>query len=171
MVTRKTKQSLIATLTFAILPVLVIVKSADTLFGGGPGIAIASHDRLPFIIPDADQKDEVSLSDQQVQALDHIAILKAQQFGSSPLHRVVDNGKVIKKPSTQIVSSKLQVTVQIIMTSTAGNTALIDGKVYKVGQSLAKTSWLISKIDGEARSVTLENTNTGQTLEFVVQSP
>lgn len=169
MVTRKTKQSLIATVTFAILPLLVIIKSADTLFGSGPEIVHASYDRLSFIVSDADEKDEVSISDQQKEAFNYIAILKTQQFGSSPLHRVVENS-VIEKPSTHVKSTELQITIQIIMSSSAGNTALIDGKVYKVGQQFEEF-WIIRKIDGEDRSVTLENTTTGQFLVFEVQTP
>lgn len=169
MVTRKTKQSLIATVTFAILPLLVIIKSADTLFGSGPEIAQASYDRLSFIVSDADEKDEVSLSDQQKEAFNYIAILKTQQFGSSPLHRVVENS-VIEKPSTHAKSTALQITIQIIMSSSAGNTALINGKVYKVGQKFEEY-WIIHKIDGEDRSVTLENIKTGKYLVFEVQTP
>lgn len=171
MVTRKVKQSLIATVTFAILPLLVIIKSADTLFGSGPEIAHALDDGLPFIVPDADGKDELVMTDQQREALAHIAIIKAQQFGPSPLHRVieVDSGDVNLPPPTVLPS--LHITVQMIMSSSAGNTALIDGKAYKVGQKLKDSFWVIRIIDGQARSVTIENTQTGQSKVVNVQTP
>ena len=171
MVTRKTKQSLIATVTFAILPLLVIFKSAGTLFGSGPEIAQASYETLSFIVPDVAENDELSLTDQQMQAVEHIAILQSEQFGPSPLHRGVKTiiGDKNQLPPPTLLS--LQITVQMIMSSSAGNTALIDGKPYKVGQKLIDSAWIVSEIDGEARSVTVENKQTGQSMVFVVQTP
>lgn len=171
MVTRKTKQSMIAAVTFAVLPVLVVIKSADTLFGSGPEIARASYDRLPFIVPDDDGSDELSMTDQQMQAIDHIAILQSQQFGPSPLHREGETISGNENPFSTPTLPSLQITVQMIMSSSAGNTALIDGKPYKVGQNLKDSAWIVRKIDGEARSVTMENTQTGQSMVFVVQTP
>ncbi len=171
MVTRKTKQSLIATVTFAILPVLVITKSAATLFGGGPEIAQASYDRLPFIVNDEVDNVDLSLTDQQQEAFAHIALLKEQQFGQSPLHRATETVIGNDNTSPPPVLPSLQITIQMIMSSTAGNTALIDGKPYKVGDKLLKSPWIIRQIDGEARSVTLENPQTGQTEIVEVQAP
>ena len=171
MVTRKTKQSLIATVTFAILPLLVIFKSAGTLFGSGPEIAQASYETLPFIVPDVAENDELSLTDQQMQAVEHIAILQSEQFGPSPLHRGVKTIISDKNQFPPPTLLSLQITVQMIMSSSAGNTALIDGKPYKVGQKLKDSAWTVSEIDGEARSVTVENKQTGQSMVFVVQTP
>jgi len=171
MVTRKTKQSLIAAVTFTILPLLVIIKSAGTLFGSGPEIVRASYETLPFIVPDAAGNDELSLTDQQQQAVNHIASLQSKEFGPSPLHRV---GEIIggdENPLSPIMSPSLQITIQMIIGSTAGNTALIDGKPYKVGQTLKDPAWIIRKIDVDARSVTIENKQSGQSLVFVVQTP
>lgn len=172
MVTRKTKQTLVAAVTFTILPLLVIIKSAGTLFGSGPDIAQASYDTLRFIVTDAAGNDgEISLTDQQKQAVDHIAILQSQQFGPSPLHR---GAKTIIDDKNQIPPPKLpslQITVQMIMSSSTGNTALINGKPYNVGQSLQDSAWSVSEIDGDARSVTIENKQTGESLVFVVQTP
>ena len=83
-------------------------------------------------------------------------------------------GKIVisdKITSPSIKSPALQITVQMIMSSASGNTALIDGKPYKVGQKLNESAWTISKIDGEARSVTLENSQTGQSVVVQVQVP
>ena len=168
MVTRKTKQSVIAAVTFSILPLLVIIKSADTLFGSGPEIARASYDRMPFIVSDAADNDEVSLTDQQQQAVGHIANLQSQEFGPSPLHRV---GEIVSGDENPGKSPSLQITVQMIIGSTAGNTALIDGKPYKVGQTLKDPVWIVRNIDVDARSVTIENKQSGQSLVFVVQTP
>lgn len=171
MVTRKTKQSVIAAVTFSILPLLVIIKSAGTLFGSGPEIARASYDRMPFIVNDAADNDEVSLTDQQQQAIGHIAYLQSQEFGSSPLHRVGESIGGDENPLSPIMPPSLQITVQMIIGSTAGNTALIDGKPYKVGQTLKDPAWIVRKIDVDARSVTIENKQSGESLVFVVQSP
>ncbi|MCH8823987.1 MAG: hypothetical protein IH984_10805 [Planctomycetes bacterium] len=171
MVTRKTKQSLIAAVTFAILPLLVIIKSAGTLFGSGPEIARASYETLPFIVPDDAGNDELSLTDQQSQAVDYIAILQSKQFGPSPLHRGAKTIIGDKNPFPPPKLPSLQITVQMIMSSSAGNTVLIDGKPYKVGQKLKDSAWIVSEIDGEARSVTVENKRTGQSMVFVVQTP
>ena len=59
----------------------------------------------------------------------------------------------------------------MIIGSTAGNTALIDGKPYKVGQTLKDPVWIVRNIDVDARSVTIENKQSGQFLVFVVQTP
>lgn len=171
MVTRKTKQSLIAAVTFAILPILVIIKSAGTLFGSGPEIVQASYETLPFIVPDDAGNDELSLTDQQKHAVDYIAILQSKQFGPSPLHRGAKTIIGDNNPFPPPALPSLQITVQMIMSSSAGNTALIDGKPYKVGQKLKDSAWIVSEIDGEARSVTVENKQTGQSMVFVVQTP
>ncbi len=170
MVTRKTKQSMIAAVTFAILPLLVVIKSANTLFGTGPEIARASYGSLEFN-PDATNKEELSITDQQRQAIDYIATLQSQQFGQSPLHREVETISGDKNPVPQPKLASLQITLQMIMSSSSGNTALIDGKPYKVGQYLKDSVWIVREIDGEALSVTMENEQTGQSIVFVVQTP
>ncbi len=59
----------------------------------------------------------------------------------------------------------------MIMASAAGSVALIDGKQYRVGDSLGETSWIIAAIDTDALAVTFEHARTGQTTVISVQTP
>ena len=109
-------------------------------------------------------------TEQQRTAADHIEFLKDQPFGPSPLHRLAapitpDQTPVVSQPNLPTVR------VQMIMASVSGSVALIDGKPYRVGDSLGKTSWIMAAIDADALAVTCRHARTGETTVISVQTP
>jgi len=101
------------------------------------------------------------LDEHQRAAVTHIVQLREEPFGSSPFYyaptgsltMVVENGD----PATP------QFAVQMILTSSTGNIALINGEKYMIGDALADTGWVISEIDAKDRSVVIEDPETGRT--------
>ena len=167
--TRETKHSLTGTAAFAILPLLLLLKTIIALFGG-PSSVQASIQPVIVIDPPGAGAPQEPWTEQQRTAAAHIEFLKDQPFGPSPLHRLAtpitpDQNPVISRADLPTVR------VQMIMASSSGNAALINGKRYGVGDSLGKTSWIIATIDADALAVTFEHSRTGQTTVISVQTP
>lgn len=62
-------------------------------------------------------------------------------------------------------------TVQAILSSSSGKTALIDGKAVREGQKVRGTDWEVVTIDSEARSVTLRFSGSDRTITIAVETP
>ena len=167
--TRKAKHSLTGTAAFAILPGLLLLKTTMALFGGPSSVQAAVEPPLVIDLSGAVAPQEPWTAQQRA-AADHIEFLKDQPFGPSPLHRYVapitpDQTPVVSGPDSPTVR------VQMIMASAAGSVALIDGKRYRVGDSLGETSWIITTIDTDGLAVTFKHARTGQTTVISVHAP
>ena len=163
------KHSLTGTAAFAILPLLLLLKTTIALLGG-PSSAQATIQPALVIDPSGGGAPQEPWTAQQRAAADHIEFLKDQPFGPSPLHRPAapitpDQTPVVSQPNLPTVR------VQMIMASVSGSVALIDGKSYRVGDSLEKTSWIIAAIDADALAVTFKHARTGETTVISVQTP
>ncbi len=163
------RHSVTGTAAFAILPLLLLVKMTIALFGGPSSVQATIQPAL-VIDPSAAGAMQAPWTEQQRSAADHIEFLKDQPFGPSPLHRSAapitpDQTPVVHRPDL------LTVRVQMIMASAAGSVALIDGKRYRVGDSLGETSWSIAAIDAEALAVTFKHARTGETTVISVHTP
>ena len=167
--TRETKHSLSGTAAFAILPLLLLLKTTIALFGGPSSVQATIQPAL-VIDPSGSGAPQELRTEQQQTAADHIEFLKDQPFGPSPLHRSAapitpDQTPVVSRPDLPTVR------VQMIMGAVSGSVALIDGKRYRVGDSLGQTSWIIAAIDADALAVTFKHARTGQTTVISVHSP
>ncbi len=167
--TREMRHSVTGTAAFAILPLLLLVKMTIALFGGPSSVQATIQPAL-VIDPSSAGAMQAPWTEQQRSAADHIEFLKDQPFGPSPLHRSAapitpDQTPVVHRPDL------LTVRVQMIMASAAGSVALIDGKRYRVGDSLGETSWSIAAIDAEALAVTFKHARTGKTTVISVHTP
>ena len=167
--TREIKHSLTGTAAFAILPLLLLLKTTIALFGG-PSSVQATIQPAFVIDPSGASTPQERWTEQQRTAADHIEFLKDQPFGPSPLHRLAapitpDQTPVIPRADLPTVR------VQMIMASSSGNAALINGKRYSVGDSLGKTSWVVAAIDADALAVTFKHAQSGQTTVISVQTP
>ncbi len=163
------KHSLTGTAAFAILPLLLLLKTTIALFGGPSSVQATIQPAL-VTDPSGASTPPERWTEQQRAAADHIEFLKDQPFGPSPLHRLAapitpDQAPVVSRPDLPTVR------VQMIMASSSGNAALIDGKRYRVGDSLDKTSWVIAVIDADALAVTFKHVQSGQTTVISVQTP
>ena len=163
------KHSLTGTAAFAILPLLLLLKTTIALFGGPSSVQATIQPAL-VIDPSGSSGPQDPWTARQRAAADHIEFLKAQPFGPSPLLRAAtpitpDQTPVVSRPELPAVR------VQMIMASAAGSVALIDGKRYRVGDSLGETSWIIAAIDADALAVTFKHARTGQTTVISVHTP
>ncbi len=163
------KHSLTGTAAFAILPLLLLLKTTIALFGGPSSVQATIQPAL-VIDPSGAGAPQERWTEQQRAAAVHIEFLKDQPFGPSPLH---GPAAPITSDQTPVVSQPNLPTVrlQMIMASVSGSVALIDGKRYRVGDSLGQTSWIIAAIDADALAVTFEHARTGQTTVISVHTP
>ncbi len=167
--TREIKHSLASTAAFAIVPLLLLLKMTIALFGGPSSVQATIQPALVIDLSGSGAPQE-PWTEQQRAAADHIEFLKDQPFGPSPLYRTAasitpDQTPVVSRPDLPTVR------VQMIMASSSGNAALIDGKRYRVGDSLDKTSWVIAVIDADALAVTFKHARTGETTVISVHTP
>ncbi len=163
------KHSLTGTAAFAILPLLLLLKTTIALFGGPSSVQATIQPPL-VIDPSGAGATQEPWTAQERAAADHIEFLKDQPFGPSPLYRpaapiMPDQTPVVSRPELPTVR------VQMIMASAAGSVALIDGKRYRVGDSLGTTSWIIAAINADALAVTFKHARTGQTTVISVHTP
>jgi hypothetical protein len=168
------KEQLAALVVF-LLP-LALVKGGPVLIGGGPAAVHASPGRRvepPAIPVDPEPR---TWSDEQRAAAAHVRFLRTQPFGSSPLFHVAAPPPP-KQPDndTPVTGTEIpppDVVVQAILTRRSGNhVALIDRKRYQVGDAIGKAGWIVTKIDGPNRSVTIEHPPSEQTATLVVPMP
>jgi hypothetical protein len=109
---------------------------------------------------------KVEASPQQKRVAAHIAMLRQQAFPPSPMYyNVTEEGTHVE--ATEFYTSDVH--VQAVMGSASGHSALINRKVYKVGQKIGATAWIITNINPETRTVTIQNEATGEVQEYSVK--
>lgn len=163
----------ISSLVVFILPV-VLVKVGGSLFGSaGPSTAVGSSSAVkprPFKPPAGARA--VSWTAQQKAAADHVALLKTEPFGSTPFYyrqSVISKTAVIEDPGQRSPDdAPPDLNVQVVMTTRRGNVALIDRRLYRVGDLIKDEDWRVIKIDGHDRSVTLRHEETQRTAIIYV---
>jgi hypothetical protein len=170
MPTIETKRRLTAGGMF-ILP-LVLVKATALVVGGtGPAQVAAAPDVADPAPLQPVMLAERAWSDEQRAAVRHIAELHEKPFGPTPLYyepRDRESAPIFEDPRFDPAPEFI---VQAILSSASGDTALINGKAYHVGDVIEQTEWRIIAIDGSARSVTILDPRTDQTTTRSVQTP
>jgi len=170
MPTAETKRRIVSCVMF-VLP-LVLVKSAGMVLGGpGPSSAAAAPSESAAgvgaaVSPRADPEP----SGAEEAAVRYIASLREEPFGPSPLYfqREEATAPEVEEGEPELTPPP-EFTVQAIMASSSGNTALINGRPHRVDDPVGGTSWVIIGIDAAARSVTIEDSETGRTETRGVQ--
>ena len=140
---------------------VAVVKFTGWFYGiGAPADASAAVEVNPVVdVPMAAAVSDV-ITDQQRGAALKIAALYKQPFGETPFYYDAREISIEPDGPIQIDPSAPTVIVQAILASAAGDTALISGKMYKVGDEFEKSGWFITVIDNKARAVTLKNPKT-----------
>ncbi len=165
MLTNKMKRRLTAAAVF-VLPVLLVKIAAFLVGQGEPSSAAATAQLVTSAAAGTLTTSEQAPRTVPLTVVEHIAWLRRQPAGATPLYhrraKVRPRGKTSKDPVPEFV-------VQAIMVAPSGNTTLIDGKVRRVGEKLGATGWRVVEIDGRVRSVTIEQTSTGQRIERSVR--
>ena len=152
MMTRDAKRRL-ATIGVFILPVVLVKVLTAPMGHRGPAAAEASNTPTPVVaiplVAAAPQWPE-----QQRTAAQHVAYLRTQPFGPTPLYY----DRLQPTPDRSGSSDTLgHIAVQIIMSTASGDLALINGKRYRTGDRLRDAGWIVSEINASSRSVTLKH--------------
>ncbi len=169
MVTREVKRNLAGAVAFAILPMLLLLKTSTAMLGG-PSSAKATTQPTLVISPSGVGGPRVRWTEQQRAAAAHIEFLENQPFDPSPLHRATIPITPVQN-TVRAAPGLPPISVQMIMSSSTETVALIDDRRCVVGDTLVETGWIIVEIDADALAVTFKNARTGQTAVISVQSP
>lgn len=169
MATREMKQNLAGAVAFAILPMLLVLKTSTAMLGG-PTSAKATVQPTFVISPSGADGLRVPWTEKQEAAAAHIQFLRGQPFAPSPLHRAKVRSSPDQSPRVTVPHLP-PLTVQMIMSSSTETVALIDGHRCVVGDTLEGTGWAIVEIDADALTVTLKHARTGQTAVVSVHTP
>ncbi len=152
MMTRDAKRRL-ATIGVFLLPVVLVKVVAAPMVHRGPAAAEASNTSTPVV---AIQRVAAppQWSEQQRAAAQHVAYLRTQPFGATPIYYDRPQPPSDRSGSSNDVPD---IVVQMIMSTESGNLALIHGKRYRTGDRLRDAGWLVSEINASSGSVTLKH--------------
>jgi len=98
-------------------------------------------------------------------AATHVADLSTKRFGPTPFYYRP------REPEETVVEEGPQFSVQAVVAAPAGNSALIDGKLYRAGDRLGRTPWRVVRIDGNSRSVLIEDERNQKRMTLAVRLP
>lgn len=169
MPTNETKRRLAVGGMF-ILP-LVLVKATALFLGGTGPVEVSAAPAAAVPAPVAPiMSTQRRWTEREQAAARHIAQLHGEPFGSTPLYYEPRGGETVVVFEDPEVLSAPDFIVQAVLSSSAGNTALIDGRPLRVGAALGETGWQITEIDAEARSVTIWDPRTDRTATRSVQT-
>jgi hypothetical protein len=156
---------------------LVAVKLAATMFGGGapgpaqasPDVSTAGGDPAPGTAPPV---AKVEWTERQRAAGEYVRQLAQQSFGPTPLLYTAKPRPGQTSPTIEPIlqSPRPQFVLRAVMATSSGNKALIDGRMYQIGEKVRGSGWVVQTIDIDARSVTLVDID-GSTIHLTVQTP
>lgn len=166
MLTAETRRRLVIIGMF-LVPVALVKATAVFYGSGSPAGAEAASVSLTPVDPSVASDRSPTLSAAESEAADRIAELYQQPVGASPLlHDVRSPEQVDEQP---VDPGSPNLLVQAILASEQGNTALINGKMYRVGDVFDGTDWQVREINNTTRSVTIVNTTTGREITRAVK--
>ncbi len=151
----------------AFLIPLALVKVAAVAIGKGepPGARGSVVASTPIEPIDLDFSTSLeSLTPEQLAAAQHLDALKVEPFGDAPFYyrlRDQDNPVTVDPNDHPVVDPDPDIRVQMIMTERGGGRALINGKLYKVGDELEGVRLRLVEVDGAAYAVVLEDPRSG----------
>jgi hypothetical protein len=176
MASSNTKRKLISMGVFA-APVILVLGAK--LYLGSPGPSAAQATPVEQVTTDKKKKPIVAptYSTRQKAAAEYIRRIGSQALAGCPFLYEQRQTQPEQTPGTEPVASVYvdpaapAFTVQAILSSSSGKTALIDGKACREGQKVRGTEWEVLKIDSDARSVTLRDSSSQRTITVQVEAP
>lgn len=160
-----------------VLPILA-VKIAGMLMGGSApsvgGVAAAVTD--PTAADTTPATTKVEWTADQRTAAEHVRQLAGTPFGPAPmLYTAKAVVEAPKEPEPQPEPQKdpeiPAFALHAVMAAPSGNKALINGRLYQVGQRIQGTNWTLRELDTENRSVVLAEDGSKRTVNLSVQRP
>ena len=157
---------------------LVAVKIASVLLVDASPQAAEATAQEPMNVSATARKNS-KLSDEQLAAQRHIQALSGQPIDSDPMLYV---GLEPEKPVEPVVETPVVVEgpkiepppafeLQVVMSGVRGDTALIDGRPYRVGEQIRDTDWKVQSIEVNDRSASLVNVLYARTITITVDLP
>jgi hypothetical protein len=153
---------------------LVLVQVISLVLGGiGPSHASAgprpAAGSLAGLEPIAAERPPTPPHQQA--AARRATALASEPFGPSPLYYTPRPPKPEPTEMDPEVQPAPEFTVQAILAASSGNTALIGGRLHRVGDEIGESGWYITAIDAQNRSVTIEHSATDRTETRQVPRP
>lgn len=157
-----------------------LVKLTDLYMGkAGPMQALAAEADPAAPSAQSNSVKAPTWTTRQIDAGKYIAKLRGMSFSPTPfLYEVHDDGSTpmvtvstdpVGTPPAMVDASKF--TLQAILSSSIGKTALIDGKPYREGETIRDSAWVVQSIAIDKRSVTLKESAQGRVLTIMVEIP
>jgi hypothetical protein len=177
MASADTKRKLMTLGVFATPMILVMVAKS---YFGTPGPTAAQATPIEETSPDKSKKNAVkapTFTERQIVAARYADSVRTQPMGGSPFYFESRNTTVTTPKSDGPVDPVAfdpgipQFTVQAILASSSGKTALIDGKPCRENEKIRGTDWEVETIDPDGRSVTLHDTKRERTVTVTVETP
>lgn len=165
-----------------VLPV-VIVKLAATVLGQS-GAATASAAPRPTTTDaavSATTPAATKLTARQLAAAEYVQSMRQRTFGRAPL--LFEPRPPSNEPNTSSTPEVTPVvdshpneplpmfTLNAVMSSSSGQRALINGRPYRVGDTIKETAWTVLSIDVAGRSATLQDSHSDRTVMIAVERP
>ncbi len=159
------------------LPILA-VKAAGVLMGGSApnvsGASAAVTDPATTATTPAVSKVEWTVD--QRTAAEHVRQLAGMPFGPAPMLYTAVAAAPQPKPLEPAPEPEKPRDPEIpafalhaVMAAPSGNKALINGRLYQVGQKIAGTTWTLHELNVEQRMVVLAEENSTRTVTLNVQ--
>jgi hypothetical protein len=166
MLTSEGKRKLAAAGMFA-MPI-VLVWATGVMFGG-PASVKAEPAPVPVAPPTNPVPVSANIAPEIKAAIDHIAASSDVPFGATPfLHGRRPDDPGHEDPELEPLP---EFTLKAVMASSTGNRALIDGRAYRVNDTIADTTWIVTAIDALSRTVTLEDPESKRAYTLEVDRP
>jgi hypothetical protein len=161
-----------------LLPVGLVKLTGLYLGQQGPSAAQAAEADPSAPAANAAPTKAPTWTTRQVEAGKYIASLRGKSCGPTPfLYEARDPQSTAVTVSSDPVpigtptTDVSKYTVQAILSSSMGTTALINGKPYRVGDTIRESSWVIQTIAADTRSVTLRDSVQGRLETIHVEIP
>lgn len=148
-----------------LLPV-ILIKTLAVIFGiSSPDQAAASSHQSGVSPLHHQQSTQRTWTELQLAAGAQVEHLRQLHFGNDPLLHALEDGAIESVPDMPGVKLALQV----IMSFQSGSVALISGEQYREGDLIKSSPWKVILINGDVRSVTLRNEDTGEEWMLTVE--
>lgn len=119
----------------------------------------------------------VEWTKEQRAAAEHVRQLAASGFGPAPMLYVASPEVqiAIEDPVPEILAPTIpqppRFTLQAVMAAVTGDSAVINGRMYSVGQTIEGTDWEVQEIDVSRRKAVLFDSEYDRTVTIAVQTP
>lgn len=149
---------------------MALVWIASRLIGGPESAEASQAGNLALAPLNLDEVVAAAPSADQAAAAARIEALRESDFGPTPLHhqRAGEVPVIIKDPQD---SPGPGFKVNMVMASSSGNRAVVDGKVCELGDELGDTGWIIVAIDAQTRTVSIRDPETDRVRTGKVDGP